>query len=103
MGTAVVDLVYAGFSLFFVPPARYAETWASVVAAVAPGGRFAGHFLGPRDDWSALPEITAHREDEVRELLLGWHVESFEEVELDGHAMSGPKHWHRYDVVAARG
>jgi trans-aconitate methyltransferase len=97
-----VDLVYAGFSLFFVPPARFAEAWARVVAAVVPSGRFAGHFLGMRDDWAALAEISAHREHEVRELLPGWEVEHFAEVEEDGKAMNGPKHWQLYEVVARR-
>jgi hypothetical protein len=73
-----------------------------VVAAVVPGGRFAGHFLGVRDDWAALAEISAHREHEVRELLQGWEVEHFAEVEEDGKAMSGPKHWQLYEVVARR-
>jgi trans-aconitate methyltransferase len=96
------DLVYAGFSLFFVPPARYSEAWARVASAVRPGGRFAGQFLGTRDTWAVLPEITAHEEYAVRELLGDWVIESFDEVEHDGRAMSGPKHWHHYDVIAAR-
>ena len=96
------ELVYAGFSLFFVPPDRYSEAWAAVESAVVPGGWFAGQFLGPRDTWASLPEITAHGESAVRELLRDWVIESLEEVEHDGRAMSGPKHWHHYDVVAAR-
>jgi hypothetical protein len=35
-------------------------------------------------------------------LLRDWVIETLEEVEHDGRAMSGPKHWHHYDVVAAR-
>jgi hypothetical protein len=96
------NFVYAGFSLFFVPPARYAEAWARVVAAVAPEGRFAGHFLGLRDTWAELPEISSHTEDAVRELFRGWQVEHFHEVDEDGKAMSGPKHWHLYEVIAAK-
>jgi tellurite methyltransferase len=96
------NFVYAGFSLFFVPPARYAEAWARAVGAVAPEGRFAGHFLGTSDSWAGLPEISAHTEDAVRELFRGWRMEHFHEVDEDGQALSGPKHWHLYEVIAAR-
>jgi tellurite methyltransferase len=96
------SLVYAGFSLFFVPPSQYAEAWARIVAAVAPDGRFAGHFLGTSDSWAELPEISAHTEDAVRELFRGWQVEHFHEVNEDGQALSGPKHWHLYEVIAAK-
>jgi trans-aconitate methyltransferase len=96
------NFVYAGFSLFFVPPSEYAEAWARVVAAVAPEGRFAGHFLGPSDSWAGLPEISAHTEYAVRELFRGWRLEHFHEVDEDGKSFSGPKHWHLYEVIAAK-
>ncbi|MDX6295015.1 MAG: hypothetical protein QOH50_4090 [Kribbellaceae bacterium] len=96
------DLVYAGFSLFFAPPNKYAGAWARVSAAIAPGGRFAGHFLGPRDSWAPFSKVTAHTEDEVRGLLQDLEIEHFAEVEEDGKAMNGPKHWHLYEVIAQR-
>ena len=96
------NFVYAGFSLFFVPPDRYAEAWARVVSAVAPSGRFAGHFLGPRDTWAELPEISVHAEYAVRELFRGWQLEHFHEVDEDGKSFGGPKHWHLYEVIAAK-
>jgi hypothetical protein len=49
-----------------------------------------------------LPEISAHTEDAVRELFRGWQVEHFQEVDEDGKAMSGPKRWHLYEVIAAK-
>jgi trans-aconitate methyltransferase len=96
------NFVYAGFSLFFVPPSEYAEAWARVVAAVAPEGRFAGNFLGPRDSWAELPEISAHTESAVRELFRGWRLEHFHEVDEDGKSFGGPKHWHLYEVIATK-
>ncbi|WP_406049545.1 class I SAM-dependent methyltransferase [Kribbella sp. NBC_00889] len=98
----VADLVYAGFSLFFAPPERFAETWAVVTRAVRPGGMFAGQLLGVRDDWAQQPEISAQDDAEVQGLLEGWAVERLDEVEYDGRAMSGPKHWHLYEVLARR-
>ncbi|MFB6725142.1 class I SAM-dependent methyltransferase [Kribbella sp. NPDC056345] len=94
------DYVHAGFSLFFAPPERFTEVWAVVTRAVRPGGIFAGQLLGERDSWAGQPELTVHTEAEVRELLAGWSVLELESVELDGKAMSGPKHWHRFDIVA---
>ncbi|MFF1819106.1 class I SAM-dependent methyltransferase [Kribbella sp. NPDC058245] len=96
------DYVYAGFSLFFAPPERFAKVWAVVTRAVRPGGLFAGQLLGPRDSWASEPGLTVHSEAEVRELLTGWDVLQLKSVELDGRAMSGPKHWHRFDIVARR-
>lgn len=99
---STADLVYAGFSLFFSPPDRYPETWARASAAVAHGGRFAGHFLGVRDSWATLPEVTAHRESDVHDLLQAFELEYFAEIEDDRDAVSGPKHWHFYEVIGRR-
>ncbi|WP_405063338.1 methyltransferase domain-containing protein [Kribbella sp. NBC_01505] len=96
------DYVHAGFSLFFAPPERFAEVWAVVTRAVRPGGIFAGQLLGERDTWADEPGLTVHTEAEVRELLAEWDVLELKSVELDGRAMSGPKHWHRFDIVARR-
>jgi trans-aconitate methyltransferase len=98
----VADLVHAGFSLFFAPPDRFAETWAVVTRTVRSGGVFAGQLLGVRDDWARQPEISAQDDAEVQALLDGWTVERLDEVEYDGRAVSGPKHWHLYDVLARR-
>lgn len=98
----VVHFAYAGFSLFFAPPERFAATWAVVAGAVRSGGVFAGQFLGVEDDWAGLPGITSHEEAEVRELLGDWSVLQVDEVQVDGRAMSGPKHWHLFNVLARR-
>ncbi len=94
------DLVWAGYSLFFVPPDRFAEVWRAVRASVRPGGRFAGQLLGERDSWAAGGDVNVHGRAEAEELFEGWAVERFEEEENDGEACSGPKHWHLFHVVA---
>ena len=100
---SAVDLVYAGFSLFFAAPtARFDEAWSRASGAVAPGGRFAGHFLGVRDTWASLPEVTAHRENDVHNLLHAFELEYFAEIEDNHAAASGPKHWHFYEVIGRR-
>ena len=94
------DLVWAGYSLFFVPPDRFAEVWRAVRASVRPGGRFAGQLLGERDSWASGGDVNGHSRAEAEELFDGWAVERFEEEENDGDACSGPKHWHLFHVVA---
>ncbi len=94
------DLVWAGYSLFFVPPDRFAEVWRAVRASVRPGGRFAGQLLGERDSWVSGGDVNGHSRAEAQGLFEGWAVERFEEEENDGDACSGPKHWHLFHVVA---
>ena len=43
--------------------------------------------------------LTAAR---VRELLGPLDVVGLDEVDEDGQAHAGPKHWHRYEVLARR-
>jgi SAM-dependent methyltransferase len=94
------DLVWAGYSLFFVPPQRFATTWRGVRASVRPGGRFAGQLLGERDTWAAGGDVNAHRRADAEAFFDGWTLERFDEEENDGDACSGPKHWHLFHVVA---
>ncbi len=94
------DLVWAGYSLFFVPPQRFATTWQGIRASVRPGGRFAGQLLGERDTWAAGGDVNAHSRTDAEAFFDGWTLERFEEEENDGDACLGPKHWHLFHVVA---
>jgi SAM-dependent methyltransferase len=94
------DLVWAGYSLFFVPPQRFATTWRGVRASVRPGGRFAGQLLGERDTWATGGDVNAHSRADAEAFFDGWTLERFDEEENDGDACSGPKHWHLFHVVA---
>jgi tellurite methyltransferase len=94
------ELVWAGNSLFFCDPLRFTELWVGIGAALVPGGRFAGEFLGERDTWAAEEGFTAFSRVEAERLFDGWTVERFEEEENDGEACSGPKHWHVFHAVA---
>ncbi len=94
------DLVWAGYSIFFIPPQRFATTWGSIRASVRPGGRFAGQVLGESDSWAAGGEVNAHGRADAEALFDGWTLERFDEEENDGDACSGPKHWHLFHVVA---
>ncbi|MFL5790556.1 MAG: class I SAM-dependent methyltransferase [Actinomycetota bacterium] len=94
------DLIWAGYSLFFCDPARFAEVWAGIRSAVRPGGRFAGEILGDRDTWASMPDRTAMTKGDAAALFDGWITERFDEEENDGEACSGPKHWHLFHVIA---
>jgi SAM-dependent methyltransferase len=94
------DLLQASFSLFFCDPARFADVWRRIAAALAGGGRFVGELLGERDTWAPDDDISAFTEPEARALFDGWTLERFEIEEEDGEACDGPKHWHVFHAVA---
>lgn len=97
------DFVYAGLSLPFCPPEHFPTVWERVVAAVRPGGRFAGHLFGERDSWNGDPTKTFHTAAELQQRFASFTIESLNEVENDRPtALGEPKHWHVYEVVARR-
>ena len=46
--------------------------------------------------------MTFHARREVEELLNGLQILRLQETEHDGHAYSGPKHWHTFDILARK-
>jgi tellurite methyltransferase len=99
---APADLVHASLSIPFCKPQYFHALWGKIVAALKPGGRFAGQFFGLRDSWANEPDMTFHTEDQVREMLEHFEIESFHEMDEDGNAVSGPKHWHVFTVIARK-
>ena len=97
------DFVYAGLSLPFCAPDEFVEFWPRVTNALQPGGIFAGHFFGPHDSWAKNTDMTFHTRDEVESLFAGFDVQLFEEQDEDGCAVSGPKHWHVFHIIARKG
>ncbi|MBM3486786.1 MAG: class I SAM-dependent methyltransferase [Alphaproteobacteria bacterium] len=97
------DLVNASFALPLTPPATFPAVWARIVAALEPGGRFAGQLYGPRDSWFGDPTITFHDRAEVDALVRPFVVEHWREEEDDSTTPRGrPKHWHIFHIVARR-
>ena len=96
------DLVHASLSLPFCEPEHFPAFWQKIVAAIEPGGRFAGQFFGVNDSWADNPELTFHTEDQVRALFDGFEVEAFHEQDEDGSSLNGPKHWHIFTVIARK-
>lgn len=96
------DLVYAGLSLPFCDPNQFDDVWARITSALRPGGLFVGHLFGPHDTWAGTPDMTFHTRAEVEALLAELEVLALREVDEDGEALSGPKHWHVFHVIARK-
>ena len=96
------DLIYAGLSLPFCEPHEFGEVWSRTKSAIRPCGLFAGHFFGPHDTWSGTPDMTFHTRAEVEALLADFEIEGLREQDEDGEAVSGPKHWHVFHVIARK-
>lgn len=96
------DFVYAGLSLPFCAPGDFGEAWRRITDAVRPDGLLAVHLFGPRDSWAGTPEMTFHTRDDVDALLEGFDVRQLTEQDEDGEAVSGPKHWHVFHVIASK-
>jgi tellurite methyltransferase len=93
------DLIYASFSLPFVPPDRFPGLWAQIRSALSPGGHFAGQLFGDRDAWAGERPMSFHSLRQVRALTRGYRVEMLRETEEEGRSYEGPKHWHFFDLV----
>lgn len=100
---ASVDLINASFCLPFCPPDSFPSLWATIVAALEPGGRFCGQLFGDRDSWATNPNLTHLRRDQLEKLLQSLDVEYFEEEEQPGQtALGEDKYWHIFHIVARK-
>lgn len=96
------DLVVASFSLFGLGEALD-RVWSRITAALCPGGRFAGQFLGPEDSWAGRPGMAVVDRRRLAAMLAAWHVELFAEERSPAVTPAGEaKHWHLWHVVARR-
>ena len=97
------DLVNASFALPFCEPRYFPVLWIRIVAAIGPGGRFAGQFFGARDSWASLPGRTHQTKDEVLKLLEGFEIEMMNDEEKDDPPdVRKPKHWQLFHVVVRK-
>jgi trans-aconitate methyltransferase len=96
------DLIHASYSIPFCHPDHFPALWEKIVNALNPGGRFAGQFFGVHDSWADNKDMTFHTEAQVRAMIRNFETEYFHEEDADGHAASGPKHWHVFTVIAKK-
>jgi tellurite methyltransferase len=97
------NLINSSFALPFCPPTQFEAVWQRIVVSLRRGGRFSGQLFGNRDGWAPAPDMTFQTRGEAEELLRGFNVERFTEVDEDGQtAVGDPKHWHLFHVVARK-
>jgi len=97
------DLIYAGLSLPFCPPAQFPDLWQKIRQALQPGGRIAAHLFGVRDSWANRTDMTFLTAEQVQEMLAGLEVELLREAEEDRpSAFEAMKHFHYFEVIARR-
>jgi len=96
------DLIHASFSIPFCKPEHFDTFWKKIVAAIKPGGRFAGQLFGVNDSWAHNKDMTFQTTKEARALFSDFEIESFQEQDEYGEAVSGPKHWHIFTVIAKK-
>jgi trans-aconitate methyltransferase len=96
------DLVHAGYSLPYQSPEQFGRLWTLIRSCLRPGGWFAGNLFGERDSWAGAEGMTFLSGSSARELFDGLDVLYWTELDEDGQAYSGPKHWHVFDVIARR-
>lgn len=96
-------LVNASYALPFCPPEKFDAAWNRIVAAIPPGGRFAGQFFGDRDDWAVLPDRSHHTRPQVERLLERFTIDRLQEVQNSETGATGEaKNWHIFHVVARK-
>jgi len=106
---AAFDLVHAEFALPFCDPAHFDRLWASLRAALRPGGIFAGQLFGDRDTWARAPlegvegPMTFLARERVEQLIEGYEVLEFEEEEGERKTALGDlKDWHLFHLLLRR-
>jgi tellurite methyltransferase len=97
------DLIYAGLSLPYCAPRHFVIAWRKLISALRPGGRFAGHLFGERDDYARYPGVTGQSRGQVQTLLQELTIELCDETEGDVVAADGAaRHWHKFEVIARK-
>ena len=97
------DLVNASFVLHALAREGFDRLWRGIAARLRPGGRIAGHLLGPEDSWVKRGRSWGVDRAQLDRLLAGFLVEKLEEEEDDSVTPRGEaKHWHIWHIVARR-
>lgn len=100
-------LVTSSFALFNCPLARFPVIWQKIRDALPPGGRFAGHLLGPKDSWAQpggrFRDLTYLSRGDIDRLLAPFDIDWLWEEEDDSVTPRGEsKHWHIWHIVAKK-
>ena len=94
------DLLYAGYALPFIEPAKFPAVWSRIRERIRPGGFLVVNLFGVHDTWAGDHALTFLDRAGAEALVDGLEVISFREEDAEGPSASGPKHWHLFDVIA---
>jgi SAM-dependent methyltransferase len=84
MHIPAADLVYSVFSVPFCRPDRFDAFWGKIVAAIKPGGRFAGNLFGVKDEWAYMTDATFITKERFDRLFGDFEIEHFREQYSEG-------------------
>ncbi len=97
------DFINASFCLFALPREAFLGLWERIRSALAPGGRFAGHLLGPEDSWVVRGRCWGVDRQELAQLAAGFTLEYLDEERCRSRTPRGEiKHWHLWHLVLRR-
>jgi SAM-dependent methyltransferase len=97
------DLVNASLCLPFLHPQDFRATWARVVSAITPGGRFSAMVFGDHDESASDPEMTCLPASRIEADLDGFEIEHWSSEEDDKPtALGEPHHFHLIEFVARK-
>jgi tellurite methyltransferase len=97
------DLVNASLSLPFLAPGEFWRVWATLLDALAVGGRVAAMLFGDRDGSANDPAMTCVSPAAIRSSLRSFELEHWVDREEDGTtALGEPHHFHLLELVARR-
>jgi tellurite methyltransferase len=98
------DLVNASRSLPFTHKDKFEEVFSKLKNSIKHSGVFVGQFYGVNDQWNKPEEtMTFLNKNEIEILLSGLRIIKIDEKEYDGTIANGkPKHWHVFNVIAAK-
>lgn len=98
------NLIVANFSLSFCKKDKFNEMWDKIVENINANGYFVGNFFGINDEWKdRMSDQSFFTREEVENLLDGFNIIKFDEVDKDALTGVGKmKHWHYFSVVAQK-
>jgi len=97
------DLVNASFVLFALEEVDFRTLWARIRDALRPGGRLAGHLLGPADSWVESRRRWGVERAGIDRLAEGFVIEYLDEERCRSVTPRGePKRWHVWHLVLRR-
>ncbi|EFB42334.1 MULTISPECIES: class I SAM-dependent methyltransferase [Parachlamydia] len=97
-----VQIINASYALPFCSPDNFDDVMERITSAISIGGRFCGHFFGPKDTWAEDSSMVFLDKEQVGKYFKDFKIEYFKEEEKDGISGSGPKHWHVHHIIAKK-